>query len=61
MPVVRGRSRSVVDVSGNRVHLSLAGKIGGIVVVVAVIVLGEDVEGRVEAEEVAVIIGAEHE
>eukprot|EP00965_Chrysotila_dentata_P052922 1754832-Pleurochrysis_carterae.AAC.1 len=61
MPVVRGRSRSVVDVSGNRVHLSLAGKIVGVVVVVAVIVLGEDVEGRVEAEKVAVIIGAKHE
>eukprot|EP00965_Chrysotila_dentata_P087778 2898481-Pleurochrysis_carterae.AAC.1 len=32
MPVVRGRSRSVVDVSGNRVHLSLVRRIGGVVV-----------------------------
>eukprot|EP00965_Chrysotila_dentata_P196580 6177670-Pleurochrysis_carterae.AAC.1 len=56
-----GVDRSAVDVSGNRVHLSFARRIGGVVVVVAVDVLGEVVEGRVEAEEVAVAIGAEHE
>eukprot|EP00965_Chrysotila_dentata_P086911 2868480-Pleurochrysis_carterae.AAC.1 len=36
MPVIRGRSRSVDDVSANRVHLSLVRRIGGVVVVVAV-------------------------
>eukprot|EP00965_Chrysotila_dentata_P145182 4795045-Pleurochrysis_carterae.AAC.1 len=51
MRKVRGRGRSVVVVSGNRVHLSLVRRIDGVVVVVAVVVLGEDVEGRVEAEE----------
>eukprot|EP00965_Chrysotila_dentata_P163976 5414046-Pleurochrysis_carterae.AAC.1 len=61
MPVVRGRSKSVLDVSGTRVHLRLAGKIGGFIIVVAVFVVGKDVEGRVEAEEAAVVIGAEHE
>eukprot|EP00965_Chrysotila_dentata_P109835 3629356-Pleurochrysis_carterae.AAC.1 len=40
---------------------SLAGRIGGVLVVVAVVFLGEDVERRVEAEEVEVVIGAEHE
>eukprot|EP00965_Chrysotila_dentata_P126386 4177564-Pleurochrysis_carterae.AAC.1 len=30
-------------------------------IVVAIVVLGEDVQGRVEAEDVAVIIGAKHE
>eukprot|EP00965_Chrysotila_dentata_P238221 6202368-Pleurochrysis_carterae.AAC.1 len=39
---------------------NLARRIGRVVVVVTVIVLGEDVEGRVEAEEVAIVIGVEH-
>eukprot|EP00965_Chrysotila_dentata_P189531 6173365-Pleurochrysis_carterae.AAC.1 len=54
-------SNAVVDVSGNRVHLIFARRIGKVVVIVAVIVLGDDVEGRVETEEVAIVIGAEHE
>eukprot|EP00965_Chrysotila_dentata_P104377 3446726-Pleurochrysis_carterae.AAC.1 len=59
--VIRRRSKIVVEISSHSVHLSLAGRIGGVVVAVAVIVLGEDVEGRVEAEQVAIVIGAEHE
>eukprot|EP00965_Chrysotila_dentata_P112825 3728219-Pleurochrysis_carterae.AAC.1 len=51
LPVVQRRSRSVVDVRGHSLHLSLAGRIDGGAVVVAIVVLGEDVEGRVEAEE----------
>eukprot|EP00965_Chrysotila_dentata_P185830 6135210-Pleurochrysis_carterae.AAC.1 len=61
LPVVRGRSRSVVDISGHSVHLRLARRIGGVIIVVAVFVLGKDFERRVKTEEVAVIIGAEHE
>eukprot|EP00965_Chrysotila_dentata_P105621 3488631-Pleurochrysis_carterae.AAC.1 len=47
--------------SGHSVHLRLAGRIGGVMILVAVFVLGEDVERRVKTEEVALIIGAEHE
>eukprot|EP00965_Chrysotila_dentata_P064923 2152122-Pleurochrysis_carterae.AAC.1 len=61
LPIYRHRSRGVVKVGGPSVHLSLAGRIDGVIVVVAVVVLGEDVDGRVEAKEVAVVIGAEHE
>eukprot|EP00965_Chrysotila_dentata_P076578 2528493-Pleurochrysis_carterae.AAC.1 len=55
LPVIRRRSRDVVKVGGHSIHLSLAGKIGEVIVIVAVF-LGEDVERRVEAEEVAVVI-----
>eukprot|EP00965_Chrysotila_dentata_P204064 6182112-Pleurochrysis_carterae.AAC.1 len=51
LSVVRGRSTDVVDVSALRVHLIiLVRRIGGVVVVVAVVGLGKDVKGRVEAE-----------
>eukprot|EP00965_Chrysotila_dentata_P118639 3922348-Pleurochrysis_carterae.AAC.2 len=40
--------------------VGLAGRIGRVIVVVAVVVLGGDVERKVEAEGVAVVIGAEH-
>eukprot|EP00965_Chrysotila_dentata_P149664 4942250-Pleurochrysis_carterae.AAC.1 len=53
--------RSACQPSNAGVEVFLARRIGGVVVVVAVVVLGEDVEGRVEAEKVAVVIGAEHE
>eukprot|EP00965_Chrysotila_dentata_P104577 3453697-Pleurochrysis_carterae.AAC.1 len=39
--------RDAVDVSGHSVHLRLAGRIVGVMIVVAVFVLGEDVERRV--------------
>eukprot|EP00965_Chrysotila_dentata_P044401 1475856-Pleurochrysis_carterae.AAC.1 len=53
MPIIRRRNRNAVDGSGHNVHLRLAGKIGGVLIVVAVFVLGEDVERRVKTEEVA--------
>eukprot|EP00965_Chrysotila_dentata_P052798 1751423-Pleurochrysis_carterae.AAC.1 len=53
LPVVQRRVWNLVDVSGNSVNLSLAGRIGGVVVVVPVVGLGEDVKAKVEAEEVA--------
>eukprot|EP00965_Chrysotila_dentata_P153032 5057560-Pleurochrysis_carterae.AAC.2 len=59
--MIRRRTRGVVKVGGHSVHLSLAGRIGGVIIVVAVVVLGEDFEGRVKAEDVAVFIGAEPE
>eukprot|EP00965_Chrysotila_dentata_P059688 1980066-Pleurochrysis_carterae.AAC.1 len=47
-------SRSVITA-----FICLARRISGVIVIVAVVVLGEDIERRVEAEDVAVVIGAE--
>eukprot|EP00965_Chrysotila_dentata_P215135 6188585-Pleurochrysis_carterae.AAC.7 len=62
LPVIRtARSRDVVDVSAHRVCLSIARRVVGEVVKVAIVSLGGDVKRGVEAKDVTVVVGAEHE